>query len=70
MNKRWIRLLFAAVLMAVSIAALAWGLLPGSRVVRQQRLQPTEMQLLTPSGYAPPVIYPAATAPEVFRVLT
>ncbi|HEY3312654.1 MAG TPA: hypothetical protein VGK00_13520 [Anaerolineales bacterium] len=57
MKKRWIRLLFTVVLMAISIAALAWGLLPGAKVVRRQKIEPTEMQLPTPSSVLPPAQY-------------
>ena len=53
MKKSRLRLVFALVLLATSVVLLAWSFLPGPRVLRRQRLQPTEMQLPTPSSYLP-----------------
>lgn len=53
MDKSRLRLVFALVMLVVSLAALAWSFLPGARIVRRQKIQPTEMQLPTPSGYKP-----------------
>ena len=51
MNKPRLRLIFAVVMLVVSLAALAWSFLPGARIVRRQKIQPTEMQLPTPAGF-------------------
>ena len=53
MDKTRLRLIFAVVMLVFSLAALAWSFLPGARIVRRQKIQPTEMQLPTPSGYRP-----------------
>ena len=53
MFKPGLRLVFALAILAISLAALAWGFLPGARIVRRQKIQPTEMQLPTPSGFIP-----------------
>jgi hypothetical protein len=46
-----VRLVFTVVILMISLAALAWSFLPGARIVRRQKIQPTEMQLPTPSGF-------------------
>lgn len=48
-----LRLFITLVLLVISVAALAWSFLPGTRIVRRQKLHPTEMQLPTPSSYQP-----------------
>jgi hypothetical protein len=53
MSKYRLRFLFAVLLLVFSLAALAWSFLPGARIVRRQKIQPTEMQLPTPSGFTP-----------------
>ena len=53
MHKYNIRLILAAVLLVISLAALVWGLLPGERTVVHQTIQPTEMHLPTPQGFLP-----------------
>ena len=53
MIKSRLRLVLTLVIFAISIAALAWSFLPGARIVRRQIIQPTEMQLPTPSGFLP-----------------
>ena len=50
MHKYSIRFLLAVALLVASLAALAWGLLPGERTVLHQTIQPTEMRLPTPIG--------------------
>lgn len=45
-----LRYTLALVLLAVSLALLAWASWPGERVIRRQFIQPTEMQLPTPGG--------------------
>ena len=52
LSKHW-RLVFAVVVLATSLAVLAWSFLPGARIVRRQKIQPTEMQLPTPGSYVP-----------------
>jgi hypothetical protein len=54
MSKHWWRLVFAVVVLVTSLAVLAWSFLPGARIVRRQKLQPTEMQLPTPGSYVVP----------------
>jgi hypothetical protein len=63
MIKSRLRLVLTMVILVVSIAALAWSFLPGARIVRRQRIQPTEMQLPTPSGFVPPNIATAGLNP-------
>ena len=53
MQKSRVRLIFALVVLVTSLAVLAWSFLPGARIVRRQKIQPTEMQLPTPAGYVP-----------------
>jgi hypothetical protein len=54
MLKSRLRLVIALVMLAISLAALAWSILPGARIVRRQRIQPTEMQFPTPASFLPP----------------
>ncbi len=51
-KSRW-RLTMTVIVLTTSLLLLAWSLLPGPRIVRRQRIQPTEMQLPTPESYAP-----------------
>ena len=53
MSKPYWRLVMAVIVLATSLALLAWNMLPSLRVVRRLRIQPTEMQLPTPESYAP-----------------
>ncbi len=53
MQKSWLRLIFAIVVLITSLAVLAWSFLPGARIVKRQKIQPTEMQLPTPASDAP-----------------
>jgi hypothetical protein len=53
MQKFSVRLFFAVVVLVTSLAVLAWSFLPGARIVRRQKIQPTEMQLPTPASYVP-----------------
>ena len=50
MSKRWWRLVFAMLVLVTSLAVLAWSFLPGARIVKRQKIQPTEMQLPTPTS--------------------
>lgn len=45
-----IRLIFAIIILAVSIVLLVWGFSPNPREIRIQNISPTEMQLPTPSS--------------------
>jgi hypothetical protein len=53
MQKYTLRLIFAVLVLVTSLAVLAWSFLPGARIVRRQKIQPTEMQLPTPASYVP-----------------
>ena len=53
MQKSRVRFIFAVVVLVTSLAVLAWSFLPGARIVRRQKIQPTEMQLPTPASYGP-----------------
>ena len=53
MQKRSVRFIFAVLVLVTSLAVLAWSFLPGARIVRRQKIQPTEMQLPTPESCAP-----------------
>jgi len=53
MSKSRLRFVFAVVVLVTSLAVLAWSFLPGARIVRRQKIQPTEMQLPTPEGFVP-----------------
>ncbi len=57
--KKRLRLLFAILILAISLSLLLWGYLPNPREVRDRNIPPAEMQLPTPSSlhYYP---YPAA----------
>lgn len=59
MIKSRLRLVIAVILLVISLAALAWGFLPGSRVIRRQKIQPTEMMLPTPASVLPSIDYMA-----------
>jgi hypothetical protein len=50
---RKIRLLFALVILALSMTILVWGLWPEQRETRIQPIQPTQMQLPTPVSCLP-----------------
>ena len=67
MSKRRWRLVFAVVMLAISLAALAWSFLPGARIVRRQKIHPTEMQLPTPESFVPPQLEYSIAA---FRVIS
>jgi hypothetical protein len=45
-----IRLVFAIIILTISIALLVWGFSPNPRETRIQTISPTEMQLPTPSS--------------------
>jgi len=45
------RFIFAVLVLVTSLAVLAWSFLPGARIVRRQKILPTEMQLPTPQSY-------------------
>lgn len=51
--RRW-RIIFALVILVISLAALVWSFLPGARIIRRQKIQPTEMQLPNPTGVLTP----------------
>ena len=53
-SKHWWRLVFAVLVLVTSLAVLAWSFLPGARIVRRQKIQPTEMQLPTPGSFVVP----------------
>jgi len=48
-----LRLVVAIVVLVISLAALGWSFLPGSRIIRRQIIHPTEMQLPIPEGFIP-----------------
>jgi hypothetical protein len=48
-----LRYTLALVILAGSLALLAWAFWPGERVIRRQFIQPTEMQLPTPGSSLP-----------------
>jgi hypothetical protein len=48
-----LRYTLALVILAGSLALLAWAFWPGERVIRRQFIQPTEMQLPTPGSLLP-----------------
>lgn len=50
---RKIRILFALVILALSMTILVWGLWPEEREMRIQPIQPTQMQLPTPVSSLP-----------------
>ena len=54
LSKHFWRLFFAVLVLVTSLAVLAWSFLPGARIVRRQKLQPTEMQLPTPGSLIVP----------------
>ena len=45
-----IRLVFAIILLMVSIALMVWGFSPNQHETKIQMIAPTEMQLPTPSS--------------------
>ena len=45
-----IRLIFAIIILAISIIFLIWGFAPNPRETRIQTISPIEMQLPTPSS--------------------
>jgi hypothetical protein len=53
MLKPYWRLAMAVIVLVTSLALLLWNMLPSMRIVRRQRIQPSEMQLPTPESYAP-----------------
>jgi hypothetical protein len=54
LSKHFWRLFFAVLVLVTSLAVLAWSFLPGARIVRRQKIQPTEMQLPTPGSFIVP----------------
>ena len=50
---RFVRFLLALFVLAVSLALLAWGLLPSIRQHSVRRIQPGELQLPTPGAVVP-----------------
>ncbi len=48
-----LRLTLALLSLGLSLALLAWSLLPGPRNVRRQPIEPTQMQLPTPEASLP-----------------
>lgn len=44
------RLVFAIIILAISIVLLVWGFAPSPRETRIQTILPTEMQLPTPAS--------------------
>ncbi len=53
MQKSRVRFFFAFVVLVTSLAVLAWSFLPGARIVRRQKIQPSEMQLPGAESFAP-----------------
>ena len=53
MQRSRIGLVLAVMILAISLVILAWGLLPGERIIERQTIKPTEMQLPTPSSFIP-----------------
>jgi hypothetical protein len=51
--KKPVRMVLALTVLVASLILLIWAFWPGERVVRRQFIQPTEMQLPTPAGFAP-----------------
>lgn len=45
-----VRLILAAIILAISISLLVWGYFPNARETRTQQVSPSEMQLPTPSS--------------------
>lgn len=48
-----LRLTLALIFLVASLVLLAWGFAPNRREVRRQPIEPTQMQLPTPQGFAP-----------------
>jgi hypothetical protein len=48
---RRIRLIFAVILLSLSLTLLLWGIWPEQRVQRTQPIQPFQMQLPTPVSF-------------------
>ena len=48
-----LRLIVAALLLAVSLCVLAWGLWPAARERLTREVQPAEMSIPTPSSFVP-----------------
>jgi hypothetical protein len=46
-----IRLVFALLILVISLFLLFWGFLPNPRETRIQTISPTEMRLPTPSSF-------------------
>jgi hypothetical protein len=47
---RRVRIVLGIIIVIVSIALLAWGLLPARRETRTQPISPSELQLPTPTS--------------------
>lgn len=50
---RKIRLIFAIIILTISVAFLIWGFSPNPRETRIREISPTEMQLPTPTSLHP-----------------
>jgi hypothetical protein len=48
---RQVRIILGIVIVALSLALLAWGFLPSRREIRTQPLPPAELQLPTPVSF-------------------
>ena len=48
-----LRFIIALLVFVISLAILAWSILPGMHIVRREKIQPTEMQLPTPGSFVP-----------------
>lgn len=48
-----LRLTLALIFLVASLVLLVWGFAPNRREVRHQPIEPTQMQLPTPHGFAP-----------------
>jgi hypothetical protein len=66
-----LRIVFAILLLVASLAVLAWSFLPGTHIVRRQKIEPTEMQLPTPASFTPtlPSMVWLDIAPEAARAM-
>ncbi len=51
-----VRIIVGVVILVISLALLAWGLWPVSRVRHELRVEPTQMTLPTPSSFEPSLL--------------
>ena len=63
MIKSRVRLILTIIMLVITLAALTWGFLPGFKVVRRQIIQPTQMQLYTPSSMILPAGFQTGVDP-------